>query len=188
MVKIPTIFERDWANGGVILPNLIVDLSNSIPTEKVDGTNVRVTIRSGTCVRLEKRRNPTKIEKARGVIDPWYVDGDPNDPNDIYLYESVKNFDFSNIPDGEHSAEALGPKIQSNPLNLKNHTLFIFSVENDRNNLVIFGDVPTTFADLKLWIGTCDSVFSPGNKIEGIVFWKDGIPIGKIKRKDFGKT
>ena len=77
--KIPTIFERG-ENFKVI--NQVragcewVFAGEGDATEKVDGTNIRLTIRGGQCVRVEKRRNPTKVQKKNGVIDGWYVDAD----------------------------------------------------------------------------------------------------------------
>ena len=74
MEKIPTIFDRgenfkvvnhvregcEWVFEG-----------EGTATEKVDGTNVRLTIRAHQCVRVEKRRNPTKVQKKNGIIDGW---------------------------------------------------------------------------------------------------------------------
>ena len=79
MEKIPTIFDRgdnfrvidkvregcEWVFEG-----------EGVATEKLDGTNVRLTIRAGQCVRVEKRRNPSKIQKKNGIKDGWYVDAD----------------------------------------------------------------------------------------------------------------
>jgi hypothetical protein len=39
-------------------------------TEKIDGTNIRITLRNNTIVRVEKRRNPNKQEKANGITEP----------------------------------------------------------------------------------------------------------------------
>jgi len=36
-----------------------------------------LTVRSGQLVRVEKRRNPSKAQKAKGIIDGWYVDTPP---------------------------------------------------------------------------------------------------------------
>ena len=78
MHKIPTIFQRDAKNGGRIIPKeYTIDKGlffNAIATEKVDGMNVRVTVRNHIAVRLEKRRNPDKIQKFKGIIEPWYID------------------------------------------------------------------------------------------------------------------
>ena len=129
MEKIPTIFDRNWETNRKVNEKLVVkhfDFDNSIATEKLDGTNVRVTVRNHIVVRVEKRRNPDKNQKAKGIVDPWYVDAIETDNADGYIFDAVNNTDFSTVPDGEWSAEALGEKIQGNPLNLVGHTLFHF--------------------------------------------------------------
>ena len=70
MEKIRTIFDRNWEGNRKINSRLIVsdfDFSNSIATEKLDGMNVRITVRNKMVVRVEKRRNPSKIQKAQGL-------------------------------------------------------------------------------------------------------------------------
>lgn len=192
MQKILTIFDRDWdGNRGVIdkpaqeLEFFDFDLlKTGVATEKVDGTNVRVTVRNHTCVRLEKRRNPSKIQKQKGIIDPWYVDADEFDPQDKYLYEAVKGTDFQYIWEGEWSAEAIGPKIQGNPLALKNHTLIVFSLLVHRE-IIEFNDVPITFAELRAWLPKQMSCLNPERPIEGIVWHMPDGKMFKIKTKDF---
>ena len=54
MRKIKTIFERENNKVIDVLVEPLMDkISVAKATEKLDGMNVRVTIRSGTCVRLE---------------------------------------------------------------------------------------------------------------------------------------
>ena len=129
MQKIKTIFERDWDGDRTVIDKLIVDFdfANAVATEKLDGMNVRLTVRNHVLVRLEKRRNPDKVQKAKGIEDPWYKDADENSTEDKYLYEAARNTDLSDIPDGEWSGEALGPNIQGNSLNLDSHRVVLFS-------------------------------------------------------------
>lgn len=188
MEKIPTIFDRNWETNRKVNEKLVVenfDFHNAIATEKLDGTNVRVTVRNHIAVRVEKRRNPDKIQKAKGIIDPWYVDADAMDKADGYIFEAVNNTDFSTVPDGEWSAEALGEKIQGNPLNLIGHTLFIFSLV-DWCEKVKFENVPTDFEGLKKWLPEQKTKFGNDTGIEGIVWHnlKTGA-MCKIKVKDF---
>ena len=131
MEKIKTIFDRDWKGNRKVINKFIdgfniEDLEGAIATEKLDGMNVRTTIRNGIMVRLEKRRNPTKLQKAQGIIDPWYVDADEFGKEDKWLFDAVKNTDFSKLPNGEWSGEAIGKKIQGNPLNLDNNRIMFF--------------------------------------------------------------
>ena len=191
MEKIPTIFDRNWETNRKINEKLVVtdfDFENAIATEKLDGTNVRITVRNNTVVRIEKRRNPDKKQKANGINDPWYVDASKENSEDKYIFEAVENTNFLDVADGEWSAEALGEKIQGNPLNLEGHTLFIFSLQNWLEK-VIYNNAPTTFEELKKWLPNQKTKF--GNQktdtgIEGIVWHnlKNG-QMCKIKVKDF---
>ena len=180
MKKIPTIFERDFNNNGKITDKQVVDLEGATATEKLDGTNVRLTTRNHTLVRLEKRRNPDKRQKHQGIVEPWYVDADEYDPGDKYIWEAARNADVSRMPDGEWIYEALGPKIQGNPLNFKEHKAIYF-----KDDSTIFGDAPTDYEGLKEWLPKRESGVGNDCKIEGVVWWKDGQPIGKIKVKDY---
>lgn len=188
MEKIPTIFDRNWETNRKVNEKRVVnnfDFDNAIATEKLDGTNIRVTVRNHIVVRVEKRRNPDKIQKAKGIVDPWYIDANESDKADGYIFEAVKSTDFSTVPDGEWSAEALGEKIQGNPLNLVGHTLFIFSI-TEWCEKVKYENVPTDFEDLKNWLPLQKTKFGNDTGIEGIVWHnlKNG-EMCKIKIKDF---
>src|SRR4051794_29594131 len=130
MQKISTIFERNWEGNRGVINKLIVPLErleHAHATEKVDGTNVRMTVRNHVLVRLEKRRNPDKIQKAKGITDPWYIDADEYDSQDKWLFDAAKNTDLTAIEDGEWSGEAFGKNIQGNPLQWEKNTIFLFS-------------------------------------------------------------
>jgi len=184
MEKIQTIFDRNWEGNKSVIDKKLVNVSDCIATEKLNGTNVRLTVRNNQLVRLEKRRNPTKLEKQKGMIEPWYKDADEYSPEDKYIFEAARNTDLSNIPDGEWSGEAVGKKIQGNELNLEEHTVFLFSFE-DVLMKVKFDDIPTDYEELKKWLPEQKSKFGNNCGIEGIVWWKEGKPFGKIKKKDF---
>jgi hypothetical protein len=183
MKKIKTIFERDWeGSGGVIdQPTVILEnLANCKATEKIDGTNVRLTVRAGILVRLEKRRNPSKIEKAKGIEEPWYMDADEYAPNDKFMWEAARNTDLTDVPDGEWSGEAVGPSIQGNTLNLPDHRVVLFSL----GRVPVFENVPTNYGELREWLRAQDSLYGTG-KIEGIVWHSPEGEMFKIKTKDF---
>ena len=104
MQKIKTIFDRDWEGNRKVIDKYIEGFSPELlegakATEKLDGTNIRVTVRNHMVVRIEKRRNPDKIQKHKGIIDPWYVDASES-RDDVWINEAVKGTDYSNIPDG----------------------------------------------------------------------------------------
>ena len=183
MEKIPTIFVRgenfrvvdevkegcEWVFKG-----------EGLATEKLDGTNVRLTIRSGQCVRLEKRRNPTKKQKQVGIKDGWYVDADEYGNEDKWIYEAMLSTDLSGWPNGEHSAEALGPNIQGNPLGLEKHVCVPFNIE-----IPSFEGIDRSFDGLRVALTELESHYSPSHLAEGIVFHHPDGRRAKIKRKDF---
>jgi hypothetical protein len=184
MEKIPTIFERDWLGNRGVVDTYAVDpagFAGAVATEKLDGTNVRLTIRHHTLVRLEKRRNPDKPQKARGITEPWYVDADEFEPADMHLWDAARNTDLAGVPEGEWSGEALGPSIQGNPLRLERHTVVLFS----RGAAPVFEDVPITFEELRIWLPRRRSKVGKDVPIEGIVWHCPGGSMMKIKTRDF---
>jgi hypothetical protein len=185
MEKIPTLFERDDRFQVVDRPRAecawVFD-GAGVGTEKLDGTNIRLTVRSGQIVRVEKRRNPSKAQKQAGVIDGWYVDTD-NSPEDKWILAAAENTDVTGWADGEHSCEALGPRIQGNPLALAEHLCIPFDFQAPT-----YSDVPRDYQDLQAYLATLESKFSPGNLAEGIVFHHPDGRRAKIKRKDFPRV
>jgi len=183
MEKIPTIFDRGDDFKVVNQPRKgceWVFAGEGSATEKIDGTNVRVTVRAGEVVRVEKRRNPSKQQKHRGIIDGWYVDADEYGKEDKWIFEAVRGTDLHGWPDGEHSVEAIGPSIQGNPLGLTKHMCVPFNLE-----IPVYNEVPRTYDGLKQFLETLDSRFAPGHLAEGIVFHHPDGRRAKIKRKDF---
>lgn len=183
MEKIPTLFERDESFHVVDRPRAEcawVFENQGVGTEKLDGTNIRLTVRSGQLVRVEKRRNPTKAQKQQGIIDGWYVDADEYSSQDKWIFTAGRATDVSGWPDGEHPCEAIGPHIQGNPLGLDSATCVPFNM-----TITSFEDVPRTFAGLKEFLADLESRFSPGHIAEGVVFHHPDGRRAKIKRKDF---
>jgi hypothetical protein len=178
MDKIPTLFLRDPKNMQLVTREVNPDAAwvlegHGTPTVKKDGTNIRVTIENGQCTHVEKRRNPTRTEKAEGA-EPGYVDASRNDPSDKHIFAAVDAHHFINWPEGAWSCEALGPKIQG-------------GVESNVPYLYPFSIVP----EYILIAGLCtfESIreYLEDHDIEGIV-WHDRVHnrFAKIKRRDFG--
>lgn len=183
MEKIPTIFDRDdrfMVTDKVRAGCEWVLAGEGLATEKVDGTNIRLTVRQGQVVRVEKRRNPTARQKQQGIVDGWYVDADECGAEDRWIFEAARGTDVADWPDGEHSCEALGPSIQGNPLGLDRHLCLPFNLRPP-----LLGDVPRSFEGLRAWMTEPKSVFSPGHLAEGIVFHHADGRRAKIKRRDF---
>ncbi len=189
MQKIPTMFERgpDHKVTNIVRADCqwVID-GEGVATEKLDGTNVRLTIRNSTCVRLEKRRNPLREQKFNGITWPWYVDAwvadAIRDPSNQHVIAAMQGTNFRDWPDGEHVAEAIGPKIQGNPLGLEKHVCVPFLLGAAELQVE---DLCRTFLGLRNGIFDADSVYSPGNQPEGIVFHHPDGRMAKIKRKDF---
>lgn len=185
MEKIPTLFERDdkFKVVAKVHPDCQwVRKGEGFATEKLDGTNVRLTTRKGLIVRVEKRRNPSKEQKKQGIKDGWYMDADPEDPSNKWIYEAVLGTTAVNWPDDEHSCEAIGPKIQGNPLGLEMHVCVPFNLYPP-----VIMKVPRSYVGLREYLATADSMYSPGHLMEGIVFHHSDGRRAKIKRKDFPK-
>jgi hypothetical protein len=203
MRKIATLFQRDSLRHGAAIPVLSHEAANLlatgyrqdfVPTEKLDGSNIRLTLRNGQVVRTEKRRNPTNDQKADGIVEPWYQDASGDDPADQYLLEAAARVrgGFA-LPDGEHACEAVGPKIQGNPLGLADHmavplfvgrwffervpaiTDFELSLESTPREL---------FDYTRYYLLRARSHLNAAMPIEGIV-WQGPIGCLKIKHKDF---
>ena len=167
MKKIRTLFERiDRKVINKVAEGVNLSLLESAKaTEKLDGMNVRCTVRNGTCVRLEKRRNPDNVQKYKGIIQPWYIDTAISS-EDKWLNDALKNTDLSSLPDGEWSGEAVGTNIQGNPLILPTNRIVFFTL----GQAPVFDHVPITFEELKVWLPQQKRKYGVDCGIEGIVW------------------
>ena len=182
MIKIPTIFERDWEGDR----SKVIDkptkafyeiLVNATPTVKWDGSAVRVLdsilYKRYDCKKKNgKWRNPPidfipaqdKDEKSGHW--PGWVLADPDKPEDKWFF-SIE------IPKENGTYEFCGPKINGNPQNFDRHFYLRHGSTPVANLNTIF-----SFREIKNFLESLD--------IEGIVWWRHGEPLGKIKRVDFG--
>ncbi len=182
MQKIETIFDRDEhfkVTSKVRAGTEWVFTGEGLATEKIDGTNIRITVALGKVVKVEKRRNPTREEKAQGQ-EPGYLDAHESDPSDKHIFRAVNGTDVFQLANGSYSCEAIGPKIQGNPLGLSTPTCYLFTV-----NPCIIPNTPRTFEGLQEFFKAFESIYSPGHKAEGIVFHHPDGRMAKIKVKDF---
>ncbi len=171
-------------------------------TEKLDGTNVRVTVKDSKIVRVEKRRNPTREQKALGP-EPGYVDTRRDDPSDKHILAAADNTSIVShesgdyrglsltmiertslvegrifLPDGEWPCEAIGPKIQGNRYRLAKAVLYPFSFMP-----IELGEVPRTFEGLRTYFPRHSRLSEV--PMEGIVFHHGDGRMAKIKASDF---
>ena len=186
MKKIPTLFEREYADHKVagIKPVLtspglqwVLD-GEGTATEKIDGTCCAI-INGMFYKRYDAKKGKKPPEGAIPCCDPDPITGHwphwvlvlEEDPGSRWHLEALHNTiaDVGVPEDGTY--EAVGPHFKGNPHHLEKDILF-------RHGVTMLPDVPRTFDGLRDYLEQ--------HKIEGIVFWKDGEPKCKIKRSDFG--
>lgn len=186
MKKIPTLFEREYANHKVVGIKPILssmDLQwvldgEGIATEKIDGTCCAI-IDGKFYKRYDAKKGKKPPENAIPCCDPDPVTGhwphwvpvkedDPGSKWHLVAMENAKA-DGHVLEDGTY--EIIGPHFQGNPYGLKEDTMV-------RHGMVVLNVLDRSFDGIRDYL--------MGFKIEGIVFWKDGEPKCKIKRTDFG--
>ena len=186
MKKIPTLFEREFVNHRIV--NITPKVTPGLEWV-LDGMGVASEKLDGSCTAIidgvfYKRYDAKKGKKApEGAIPccepdpitghhPHWVKVDANNPADKWFIEAYKNAlevcDFDNLLDCTY--EAVGEHFQGNPHGIKGDIL-------EMHGLRVL-DVPRTFEGIKQYL--------TDHYIEGIVFWRDGEPMCKIKRTDFG--
>lgn len=180
MKKIPTLFEREYANHRVvgIKPNVTEGMEwviggEGIATVKIDGSCCAI-INGEFYKRYDAKKGKKVPEGAIPCCEPDAVTGhhphwvkvDENNPADKWFVIAYQNTDSR--ADGTY--EAIGIHFQGNPYGL------------DCDILVKHGqeivEIGRSFEAIEEWLRTHNE--------EGIVFWKDGEPKCKIKRSDFG--
>ena len=190
MKKIPTLFHREFQDHHVIsisqdvTPGLEWVLAGEgVATEKIDGACCAIidgVFYKRYDAKKDKRGNmKLPPERAIPCDDPDPVTGHwphwvkvvENSPSDRWFldaYRDVKNRE-GELPNGTY--EAIGPHFQSNPYQLKQDTLV-------RHGTIEIDLPDRSFESIRRYLLS--------HRSEGIVFWKDGKPQCKIKRKDFG--
>lgn len=190
MKKIPTLFERQFYNHKVIAINQIVTPGlewvlngDGIATVKYDGACCAIL--NG---KFYKRYDAKKGKQPPDGAIPCQPEPDPitghwphwivvkrDDPADKWFVSaldySLEMVGFDALENATY--EAIGKHFQGNP-----YKMGIDCLIKHGDNIIL--DCPRTFYGIYEYLAE--------NKIEGIVFWKDGEPRCKIKRSDFGLT
>lgn len=186
MKKIPTLFAREYANHKVVgikpevTPGCEAVLNGEcVPTIKYDGTCTAI-IDGVFYKRYDAKKGKKPPEGAIPCCKPDPVTGhhphwvkvDFNAPENSYIVEAYINSQNEATGFlGNGTYEAIGPRIQGNPYEMDRHILV-------RHGKEIAPNCPCDFEGIKAYLRE--------NEIEGVVFWKDGEPLCKIKRTDFG--
>lgn len=184
MKKIPTLFEREYGDDGRVVavkPDVrrgcewVLD-GEGEATEKVDGACCAI-INGRLWKRFDAkpgRKIPQGAIPCQPTADPitghWphWVRVDAKSKGDKWFVEALVNTPWA-TEDGTY--EAVGLHFQSNPYGLDADFL-------ERHGRIKIKDCPRTFEGIREYLRT--------HEIEGVVFWRDGEPQCKIKRKDFG--
>lgn len=187
MKKIPTLFVREFENHGV--KSIRPELTSEDLRWVLEGKGVATVKYDGACCavidgkfyrRYDAKKGKKPPEDAIPCDDPDPVTGHwphwipvkYNDPSSKWFLVAKANREANEegFPLGDGTYEAIGPHFQGNPYKLEFDTL----VQHGLDCI----SVERTFEGIRDYLEQ--------HKIEGIVFWKDGIPWCKIKRTDFG--
>jgi hypothetical protein len=181
MKKIPTLFVRDFENDPSRVTREVTPGCEWVldgegeGSQKWDGTAVlidasghiwkRYTVRKG---RPEPPHFLLRDEDPKtGKKFGWVPVTD--DPVDKYLCAALDR--QPNLPEGTY--ELCGPHIQGNPEGLEEDTLVPHGAP-----VIDPSGGSRTFDGIKAQLEKLD--------VEGIVYWRDGVPSAKIKKRDFG--
>lgn len=184
MKKIPTLFEREYGDDGRVVavkPDVRHGCEwalagDGVATEKVDGACCAI-INGRLWKRFDAkpgRKIPQGAIPCQPTADPitghWphWVMVDAKSKGDKWFVEAWVNTPWA-TEDGTY--EAVGLHFQGNPYGLDADFL-------ERHGRIKIKDCPRTFDGIREWLRV--------HEVEGIVWWKDGEPKCKIKRKDFG--
>ncbi len=182
MKKIPTLFEREFLNNhDFILKETVtpgmewVLKGEGVATVKIDGSCTAI-INGVFYKRYDAKQGKKPPEGAIPCCEPdpitghWphWVKVSSTDKGDQWYYQAYLNSGSSSLKDGTY--EVIGPHFQRNPYGLEKDILVRHGEE------VV--EVERSFEGIKKYL--------QDHYIEGIVFWKDGEPMCKIKRRDFG--
>ena len=188
MKKIPTLFEREFANhkvvgiSGKVTPGMEWVLNGEgVATVKIDGACCAV-IDGRFYKRYDAKKGKRPPKNAIPCCDPDPITGhhphwvpvDWDNPTDKWFanayLNSIEVCKGYTLNPGNGTYEAIGPHFNGNPHNIKLDVLIPHG-----NELI---NVERSFEGIKEYLKL--------HEIEGIVFWLDGEPMCKIKRTDFG--
>ena len=148
--------------------------------EKLDGTNVSVLVVDDEVTKIYNRKNRIKFWSGSPIVT-------------ALLGSAEKK--WLNFKDGQYFGEAVGPGIQSNPLNLKQRYWMPFELAEKKLMYTSFYEHERTFENWSSWFK--EFLFSlmarryavdKDKKVmaEGVVFYHpDGVRMAKLRRDMF---
>ena len=210
MKKIPTLFEREYADHKVVgIKHVLSDPSlewvingEGRATLKIDGACCAIT--DGKFYRRYDAKHGKKPpEGAIPCCEPDPITGHwphwlPVTTNDSGAKWYIEAFNNTEAAEGRKlengTYEAIGPHFQGNPYNMEKDVLVRHGLVDLEHKSTLEG-LPDYLKNITKGIAFFfDKIrtfewlrdYLKENAIEGIVFWKDGEPKCKIKRSDFG--
>ena len=204
MKKIPTLFPKDPKNLKLVLNEKpIIEITNDLEFyKKLDGRacaiiNGKLYTRydaklirrkRGKVIKFSKEEIQKKIPKnaipcqepdEKSGHWPHWIPCNPKNKDHKYIFEAFENSlkIFEDMPNGTY--ECIGPKVNANPHGLKNHFLIKHDSKLLKENFI-------DFESLKKDPYNYLKNFLTPFLFEGLVVWKNGEPIAKIRRGDFG--
>lgn len=176
MRKIPTLFKRDPEDRSRVLDEVNVELpADAIPTVKWDGSCVmfdghdwwkRREVKPGKPI--PEQFDEVDHDPVTGKRQGWVPIGDG--PEDRWFRAAIAHDGPVDWTTGTY--EAVGPHFQGNPHGLEFDTV----TKHGAVPVGWYGVVD--FETLRAVIAELDA--------EGYVWWVDGEPVAKLKRRDFG--
>ena len=192
MKKIPTLYKREFKDHRVvgIIPeytdkDLHIDVKYGLYTVKFDGSCCAI-IDGVFYKRFDAKPGRTIPEGAIPCCDcdpitghhPHWVECDPDNKADKWFFEALKHYDlYHSITDKNQyvTFEAIGQHFNGNPYEMDFDTLVPHGI-----HYIPFFDS----AEKRNFAGISEYLVK--NNVEGIVIWRAGSPVAKIKRTDFG--
>ncbi|HUV97418.1 MAG TPA: DUF5565 family protein [Acidobacteriaceae bacterium] len=178
MKKIPTLFIRDPETHQVVDKLAVALPPNAIATRKWDGTAAMVldgVLYQRYTLRTKKRKLSTRNPGGdSGLPADFIPTGDPDGTKQPGWrpVPSAAAYSFdAPIPRDNGTYELIGPKVQGNAERRKSHAFM-------RHGAELVKGVIANFNYLAEYLSEAP--------IEGIVWWANGEPVAKIKRRDFG--
>ena len=187
MKKIPTLFEREFKGHKVVkvLPKVHPGMEWVL-----EGEGIATVKYDGSCCAVIDGEYYKRYDCKKGKIPPegfipcckpdtitghWpgWVKVDEKNPADkwfVTAYEMTVMLENYGMKLSDGTYEAVGRCFQNNPYNFTSNKL----IKHGKNII----EVERTFEGIKKYLSE--------HRIEGLVFWKDGVPQCKIKHSDFG--